>query len=136
MCAVVHVPFSHHMYCPVDLSTGRSSLPWGGGGGYRPVYIHTCITIFYVNVCRIDISRQREVKKVESAEPPAYIITHSVGIPTCSIQNSLRRVERVDLRAAACEPPAHIICFLIIRQRCMDSRSPRNPVCCTRSYYK
>ena len=31
----------------------------------------TCMAIFYVNVYRIDIIRQREVKKVKSAEPTA-----------------------------------------------------------------
>ena len=35
------------------------------------VSLATCMTIFYIDFCKIDIIRQREVKKVESAKPTA-----------------------------------------------------------------
>ena len=42
---------------------------------------HTCMTIFYVNVYRIDIIRQREVEKVKSAKLTANNV--DLGMHAC-----------------------------------------------------
>lgn len=43
---------------------------------------HTCMTIFYVNVYRIDTVRQREVEKVKSAKLTANNV--DLGMHACT----------------------------------------------------